>query len=446
MSGNCECIHALRYVFQTRPQTTCRPRVALSPRKDIAAVVRSRNVKATIAHSARAAAVARSILTPAGTTTRGLVPDPMVAESALLPPLQRKRNAEANLVSGGALLLRPAASLRAVITLHSRPIVPEPAALVTRNVFSELHVNPAGHILPTFQYSIRKQPVIAGSEQQVDIELIRTVGCRVDTLPCESTIAGPMHFQREMRVEIKAESKVTPRASTVFNFTFAFKQGSGIGRAQTLPIRTRPVMRSGVASLRPQLSVDYALKPCLYARTRILAPLTGPGGNLTVITNKKRLRVIPAIHPDSKGLDAYGNPKPKKYFWRLVATPERMPACPCEFIHVGYYDIREGVWAVNQERPVVLMVPDTELVPRKFGFPPEPEIYPQFNEHGDPRVVMVKNLIYPIHPPRAQVRSYYKGDPPKLEEKVVIDTEFIRIVIVHEGCGGAFFLINVECE
>ena len=444
MSGNCECIHALRYVFQTRPRTTCRPRVALSPRIIVAAVSPARNVKATIAHSARAAAVAHSIVTPAGTTTRGLLPNPIVAESALLPPLQRKRNAEANLVSRGALLLRPAASLRALITFHSLPSVPEPVALVTRNSFFDLHINPSGHILPTFQYSIRKQPSLAGSAQQVDIELIRTIGCRVDTLPCAATIAGPMHFQREMRVEIKAESKVTPRASTVFNFSFAFRQGSGIGRAQTLPLRTRPVMRSGVASLRPRLSVDYALKPCLYARTRILAPLTGPGGNLTVITNKKRLRVIAAIHPDSKGLDAYGNPKPTVYFWRFVATPDRMPACPCEFIHIGYYDIRDGVWAVNQERPVVLMVPDDKLVSTFDG--PQPALFPQFNEYGNPRVVMVKNLLYPINPPRAQVRTYLKGNPPSYEEKLVIDTEFVRLAIVHEGCGGAFFLINVECE
>lgn len=375
-----------------------------------------------------------------------VMPVSMVAQSTCRPPLQRQRNAEANLVLGGSFFRRPSVTLRTVFTFHCRPVVPENSPLVTRNVFSALHINQTGNILPTFQYRISKKPVVSDAASLLNLQVERTAGLKSELMPCEATIFGPVAFRHEMRTEIKAKSKVTPRPSLIFNTVFTFKQGSGIGRRQTLPIRSRPVMRSGVVSLQPRLSVDYALKPCLWARARVMAPLTGPGGNLTVITGKKRLRVIPTVHPDSKGFDQYGEPKRKKYFWRLVATPEGLPACACEFIHIGYYDIRNGVWGFNEDRPVVLMVPDTELVFRKFGFPPEPVLFPQFNENGDARVVMVRNLMYDINSPRAFVRTEFVGWPPSAVEKLVIQPEFVRMVVVHEGCGGSFFLINAECQ
>lgn len=203
----------------------------------------------------------------------------------------------------------------------------------------------------------------------------------------------------------------------------------------TLPLRTAPrILATTSTPFIWQLYAndEHATTLSLKAQTRIVAPLMGPGGVLTRITRKKKLRLLPKRAPGTL-------PEEKKYIWRFPVVKKGM-SCGCCFIHVGVYDLRCGPWKTGQEREVLLLVAD--IIHGDIW--ETPVLYPQYLEDGNYRVVKVKNLMYDIEPPMTFVRSEPVGQ--NIEDRTFIFTDTARLVFVFEGCGESFFLINAECE
>lgn len=212
------------------------------------------------------------------------------------------------------------------------------------------------------------------------------------------------------------------------------------------PLQMRPTMavEEETATRWELLAiVDHTAKLSVTSRFVLDAPLTGPGGTLTRITKKKKLRLLRAEHPDSE-------PENKKYIWRFPVTRGGL-SCGCEFIHIGMYDLRCGPWRVGQEREVRLLIADilyTDINPAagevELVAGDAPVLYPQYLADGSYRVVKVMNLMYDIYPPNTFVRSEPVGD--EFVDRTFINTEIPRLVFVYEGCGESFFLINAECD
>jgi hypothetical protein len=227
-----------------------------------------------------------------------------------------------------------------------------------------------------------------------------------------------------------------------------------IGAKNNLPLRDkRPVLQLLNPNKKLLMTQYHRPKKCLAMRVTVLPHMASKGGELTRITkNKNKLRIVQTVHPASKQQNPDGSYPPKKYIWRFTVVPQNDPPCACEFVHIGLYHLQDGKWGVNQERPVMLLVPDSSLTAGSILNcgnlfpPPTPKLYPQFDENGEYRVVMVKNLLYDIYPPATFVRTEYEGPQMNPVDREVILTEIAHIVFVYEGCGGSFFLINAECD
>lgn len=353
-----------------------------------------------------------------------------------------------------------------------------------------LVITPGGDILPAFHYQakIKEKPKPQPRKQSMD--LLR--GAKSE-IKLESGLAPNLAYFLDAATELKVETIILPRAD-VGNMSALIKFAPLLGNSPTMPLRSnRPVMaqRDGVARLlpiKPRRIVPWFAPvqrwkspnelfmqqehhphscykeeekrpPCcdplrfkLCCITTITARPTSEAGELTRITKKKdKLRLVQALHPDSKKQNEDGSFPPKKYVWRLTVHPENDPPCACEFVHIGLYHFRDSVWKFNESKPVLLLVNSPNFQTKTFNECffvelPAPRFYPQFDESGEYRVVMVKNLMYDIYPPSTFVRTEFEGNPPSPVEREVILNELSHLVFVYEGCGNNFFLINAECD
>ena len=449
MSGNCECKHALRQNFDTRTRVVCAPVVTHFARAQSKTAAAAAVAAPRITAYVTCAIAAGGVTTPAADNTKPLLCGPIPCATVFQARFQQKRSLELSIAVRSKLQLKAGANLLMTLAFLGRTQRPRATLSAIRNVFSSLSFSAAGSdVLPSFQYRVKlrkneTQKNTLLSESRLAAIAIRAIGAKLK-IEIESSVSCGMGYKRQLETEIKCRCKLKPKLGTLFNVGTSLNSSFGVSQGTPQAMRARPVMRSAISTVLPKLRADYAIELCLACVATVHAPLIGPGGNLTVITAKKKARVIALPHPDNKKFLPGGAPFPKKYVWRLVTTPEDLPACACEFIHIGFYDIRNGKWGFNQERPVALMVPDTELVFRKIFRPPEPVLFPQMNENGEHRVVMVKNLMYDINPPATFVRLEALGDG--VVDRRVINTELVRMVFVYEGCGGSFFLINADCD
>jgi hypothetical protein len=228
-----------------------------------------------------------------------------------------------------------------------------------------------------------------------------------------------------------------PLAEGTYLFTFVVEDAAGnqskprwfnlvVAPPVVQPFKALPRMRStGGAwwTLRARKDMDIAAELCVCPR--IVATLTGPGGVVSTVTKKRKIRLVRSEHPDSE-------PDNKKYIWRIPVVEESL-SCACEFIHIGMYTLRAGPWRVNEEREVVLLIVDSSG-----------GVYPQTKENGEYRVVKVMNKMYDIYPPNTFQRWEPKGA--EYELRKFINTDTVNYVFVWEGCGDGFFLINASCD
>lgn len=311
-------------------------------------------------------------------------------------------------------------------------------------------------------YASTKRPRIWDQVPQPKKKIDQTRGLKKPLSIGFSGSFAPVRV-KELKCEIKVAATFVPRFRNVSLEAVVFWSPLfGWWQQPTEPLRARPIMTQ-VASRTSRLILSQKhelfkkrLQEWGYdricAKTTVKAPLTGPPGLLTKITKAQKARLEMVPHPDNNkplSLDEFlggMRSRPKKYMPRLVVTPKNDPPCACEFMHVGLYNVRDGVWGFNQERPVLLMLPYSELFPAGLFKLPVPNVWPQFNECGEYRVVMVKNLMYDLYPPVAFVRGELEGrQQPRVVNRTVIDTEVSRLVIVRESCGNSFFLVNAEC-
>jgi hypothetical protein len=353
-----------------------------------------------------------------------------------------------------------------------------------------LVITPGGDILPAFQYQVKIKEKPKPPPRKQSIDLIR--GAKAD-IEVVAALAPNLTYFLDAEAELKVETTIAPRAN-VGNMSALLKFAPLLGNAPTLPLRSsRPTLaqREGVARLFPvtrnvfnpwraprqkwrspnelfmqqEHSTHSCYKenekrpPCcdplrfkLCCISTVIARATSEAGELTRINkNQDKLRLVQALHPDSKKQNEDGSFPPKKYVWRLTVHPENDPPCACEFIHIGLYHFRDSVWKFNESKPVLLLVNSADFQTSTFNDCfliklPFARFYPQFDARGEYRVVMVKNLMYDIYPPSTFVRTEYQGRPPEPVEREVILNELSHLVFVYEGCGNNFFLINAECD
>lgn len=191
------------------------------------------------------------------------------------------------------------------------------------------------------------------------------------------------------------------------------------------PIKARPVMRAGSPkdawwTIRPTVKGTPEVKMCICPR--VVASLPGPGGTVSQITKKEKIRVI---------REEYGDKNDKKYIWRIPVVGEG-ESCACEFIHLGMYTTFDKPWRVGQEREVILLLVGGDGV-----------VYPQTTINGEYRIVKVMNRMYDIYPPTTFWRAEPQGDETVMRQ--FIYTDAINYLYVWEGCGDGFFLINASC-
>jgi hypothetical protein len=354
-----------------------------------------------------------------------------------------------------------------------------------------LVITPGGDILPAFQYQakLEKKPKAPPRKQSMDV--VRNAKTEIKVV---GGLAPNLTYFLDAKAELKTETTTAARAN-VGNMSAIIKFTPLLGDAPAMPLRSnRPTMaqRDNVARVlpvkfrrvtpwqaprqkwrspndlfmsqvhrpnhcykennkRPPCCDPLRFKFCCIAT--VLPRATSEAGELTRITKKQnKLRIVQAVHPDSKKQNLDGSFPPKRYIWRFTVHPENNPPCACEFIHIGIYHFRDSVWKFNESKPVLLMVssPDFQSAAElPCFFPvklPVPKLYPQYTENGEYRVVMVKNLMYDIYPPHTFVRTEYEGASMTPVERVVILNEISHVVFVYEGCGGSFFLINAECD
>jgi len=353
-----------------------------------------------------------------------------------------------------------------------------------------LVITPGGNILPAFQYQakIKENPKPPPRKQNMDV--LRAAKSAIEAV---SGIAPKLTYFLDAEAELKAQTTIDARAD-VGNMSVLIKFAPLLGKAPTLPLRSNrlvlsqregvarlfPVVRTSFTSWRPPIQrwrspnelymqqehsphncykENEKRPPCCDPRrfkfcciSTVMARPTSEAGELTRINKKKdKLRLVQVLHPDSKKQNEDGSFPPKKYVWRLTVHPENDPPCACEFVHIGLYIFRDSVWKFNQLKPVLLLVNSADFQTTTFNSCffmelPYARFYPQFNEHGEYRVVMVKNLMYDIYPPSTFVRTEYEGVPPSPVDREVILNELAHLVFVYEGCGNNFFLINAECD
>jgi hypothetical protein len=258
---------------------------------------------------------------------------------------------------------------------------------------------------------------------------IRTVGIAA-SLKCTSGPYGTIAHYRELKIALKAESTVTANLNVsmrldIFESVTPLTLGLSFACTTIQPDYGTYV----VGTLKSHIPLELTIK----VNTGVQATLTGPGGILTRIgpSKKRKLRWRVDEHPDSTSTN-------KKYIRRLVVSDRN--GCGCEFIHLGIYDLRSGIWEVGTERQVMLVLPQMSAL----GPYSPPDIYPQYTADGNYRVVEVMNKMYDLYPPTSFVDIEIRGIK-RIESPKSI-TEVPRFVFVYEGCSGSFFLINAECE
>lgn len=428
MSGDCFCVHALRCSINSRAAVLTKAAQAHTPKPAPIRSVTGVLSSATVRHSASAAFSASGYLTAAFNINRPLRATFLTQPSGGISDPVITRGIAASLGITVAVAGTASTTFAISLSLHPFTDVPNSAARVSRGMACALLVKPSANVIPAFQYLMQPETktFLPPKKQTAD----KVTGLKVD-IKITPTLGGFIGFAREAEVKIKAVAKtLTPNGvSSTFRAAIT-SEATMESPARTQRFTARPRMAWSLQRHRVTASVSNSIKLALHARTNIDAALLGPGGKLTQITKKKKLRVDAKVHPES-------TPEHKRYFWSLTVTDE--DSCGCEFIRVGMYDLRDGIWKTGEERDVLLLMPDVVYGP--FG--PETVIYPQYQEDGNYRVVTVKNMMHDIYPPDTFIRS-----EPVLGEYVdrqFIATEFPQLVFVHEGCGGSFFLISAEC-
>jgi hypothetical protein len=298
---------------------------------------------------------------------------------------------------------------------------------VSRNVSARLKPSPSVKTRMSVKRSMRLTP--STPPEPVTQPLMRAVGLKA-RIACTSGPFGTLSYGLDSKGKIKAESTVTASLNVSMRLTFFEAIGTG---AMGLSFACTTIQPDYGAYVIGTLKSTIPLELNLRVNTGVQALLTGPSGILTRIgpqrSRKLRWRV-----------DEYksGTPPTKKYVRRLVVSDRN--GCGCQFVHLAIYELRSGIWEVGTERQVMLVLPQMSALGPYFP----PDIYPQYTEDGNYRVVTVMNKMYDLYPPTSFVDIEIRGRK-QLESPNSI-TELPRFVFVYEGCSGAFFLINAECE
>jgi hypothetical protein len=383
---------------------------------------------ATVRHGASAAFSASGYLTAAFNINRPLRAPFLTQPSVGISDPVITRGIAASLGITVAVAGTASTTFAISLSLHPFTDVPNSAARVSRGMACALLVKPSANVIPAFQYLMQPETktFLPPKKQTAD----KVTGLKVD-IKITPALGGVIGFAREAAVKIKAVAKtLTPNGvSSTFSATITC-EATMESPAQTQSFTARPRMSWSLQRHRVTASVSNSIKLALHARTNVDAALLGPGGKLTQITKKKKLRIESKKHPEHTG-------EHPRYFWSLVADNE---SCGCEFVHIGIYDIRKGPWKFNQENEVMLLMADI-LPDDPFK---TPVLFPQYNDNGNYRIVKVLNLMYDIQPPATFTRTEFVYN--EYVERQYIATEIPRFVFVYEGCGGSFFLINAECE
>ena len=489
MAGECLCVHALRRDVTNR----VRVQVSASVARALTATIASDGLF-TASASVHAVAVSSLVCASTARVATDLV-RPMTPIISWYSSVQSAADKICGIdLTFGALFdtTANAAKNNAVqITFFANPLFPPVTAARTAVLpQTQLALVPGGNIRPAFQYKIKLQEHIKSPPRQTTMDVVR--GAKTD-IEITAGAAANLAYARNAEAELKTETTIRARAD-VLNMSAIIRFSPLMGLAPKLPMRdnrpvfaqkdsvgrllpVRPVTRNKWLAPRPKWRSPNDLfmrqehrpnhcykkedkrPPCcdplrfkFCCISTVMAPLTSPAGELTQISKKKdKLRIVQALHPDSKKQNEDGSFPPKKYIWRFAVHPANDPPCACEFIHLGLYLLRDSVWKFNESKPVLLLVNSAEFQSKVFNSCffvelPVPRFYPQFDERGEYRVVMVKNLMYDIYPPSTFVRTEFEGTPPSPVEREVILNEVSHFVFVHEGCGNNFFLINAECD
>jgi hypothetical protein len=332
-------------------------------------------------------------------------------------------------IAGAATLIaRPAVVYALNKTFFVKSSIPPVTADITRGISANLTISPSGNLNPTVQYAASL--ALSDSPPPVTQPAILTVGIKAE-IKCTAGPYGVIAFYHESKAQIKAKSTV--RAS--LNVSLRLDIFEAIGDMTLgLSMPCTALNEDYGTYVTGTLVSDIPLKLTMRANAGVHAILTGPPGGLTQIgrANKRKLRWRATEHPDS-------TEEHKKYAWRLTVA-DKYVGCGCQFIHAGFYDLRKGIWRVNTEAPVMLLMPEENRLSPWFP----PDIYPQYTEEGNYRIVNVMNKMYDIYPPVSFVEYEIVGK--RYVESPKSATEFPRFVFVFEGCGNSFFLINAECE
>lgn len=430
MSGDCLCVHALRCNINSRAAVLTQAAQNHSP-KPTPAICATRVLTSANVHcSASTAAVASGSFSGTPTTKRPLAASLFSqANSAVTDPVI-VQHLFAGIAPVSSLSATASAVFATDISLYAFTDSPDSSADVSRNLVCALLIHPGGDVTPGFQYLMQPETTTALPPDKYGAS--KEVGLKAE-LHITPGLGGVVGFHHEIEAEIVCEPELmcdnivagVLRAHIACEATLK-------GRApQTQSFTARPSMASSLWQPRPSATVTHASKSIIRGRATTTAAMLGPGGKMTRITKKKKLRIDPKRHPES-------TPENTRYFWQLTVTDE--DSCGCEFIRVGMYDLRDGIWKPGEERDVMLLTVDVFYGP--FG--PEPVLYPQYQEDGNYRIVTVKNLMHDIYPPATFIRTEPVLD--ELVDRQFIATELPRLVFVHEGCGGSFFLISAECE
>lgn len=488
MSGECLCVHALRRAITN--QVLVRVSARVSKKISAAAIGSSRAVGAVHRQVFASAQLTCATTLSASAGLLKSISGQMYGATAIALAGTRTKGVKSILTVDTSVTATMRARAAAQFTFLTIPPGNVHRGSISRPLVTALTVTPAGNIIPAFQYRMK---IAATPKPPPRTQRISVHKPAESELKMITVMTPKLTYFLDAKAELKMETVVEAVSyDGAMSITFTFSPT--LGNRPTMPMRdNRPVLeaRDGANRLMPvkptrrnrwtaprpkwrspnelHISQTHKLHNCykvdnvrpaccnpkrfkLCCITTVIPRATSVAGELTRITKNKKLRLVQALHPDSKKQNPDGSFPPKKYVWRLTVHPENGPPCACEFIHLGLYNFRDSVWKFNESRPILLLVNSADYQSGNvnpcisFDPLPIPGIYPQFNEKGEYRVVMVKNLMYDIYPSATFVRTEYEGYPPSPVDREVILNEISHLVFVYEACGNGFFLINAECD
>jgi hypothetical protein len=325
------------------------------------------------------------------------------------------------------LTARPVVVYQLSKTLSGKTNLPRIRSRMERQPSMRLKGGFSGNITPLFQYVMSLEPGTRPPDTPFPATRVLELKAHI---MCAAGPVGVVAHTRDSKLLLEAKSTVKANLNVSMRLDiFEAKNPTVLGISLACTT-IEPLYGAYVVGT---LISDIPLKLNIRAHAKVGAILTGPGGILTKIgpQSKRKLRWR---------IDEYktDTPPTKKYIRRLVVSDRN--GCGCQFVHLGIYDLRSGIWEVGTERQVMLVLPQMSALGPHYP----PDIYPQYTEDGNYRVVTVMNKMYDLYPPTSFVATEIRGRKQIASPKSI--TELPRFIFVYEGCNGSFFMINAECE